>query len=663
MKLKKWLKLGTLTSLSFLSTIAFISADGDNTNQPPEGEQPAQEKPNYDELKSKQDETIKKSLETAIDGVVEAIDKEIKKENDIAKLPLSNEFLIKTAYYKKVVNYLKSNKEKILQNPYEYGLNVIFPKLLTEKNYFVASASLLDEYFSPVMVGEGSNLNYEVINKYENHKIENLEKDKVENEVGKEAIDGATKSYFESILSEFDRIFINADDLPKYSEDSKILNLQENSQYDIVLPENYESWDQYINKQIDKRFTLFDLKQNELFNKKDEEQPQPIPPKPPLIIPDEIVDAKEVEPQVENIPRLAPILTWNLIGKSKGEIIGAFNNNQELFNTHNAFFYNPLLTSFDYKITNLEEKGEQLIARINLSYKNDPSNSTEYEIEVKLPMDADEIKGKKVAIEALKNTFKLFYDALNLGENLEFENLGNPLISKAVFNQVFTGINLINENNFISLLNNIINENKSTTSFNEEKQQLNNPDLSKNASEFFVKSLNNQTINNLNYFYYLSASYSQLLKKYVNYAKENKTIILDNLKKLNLDSLNIDIAFNVLANYIAKLEKSALGPNFNFGTYKNYVMNLKVVQDQLVSLSVLTSNKELDTENQEETNKYKEAYNKLILNEPENTQENNVMYVVIGVIAGLVLLGLGVNIVQNIKKNKKVKVNKGEQNE
>ncbi|WP_416738235.1 MSC_0620 family F1-like ATPase-associated subunit [Mycoplasmopsis meleagridis] len=627
------------------------NSQGENNTQPPT---------DFNKVKELQKTNVEGRLPQIIDSIIEKITQESKEIERINQTEPSVENLSRLAYEKNVINYLKNNKDQIVADPAN-KLNVIFPYILSNTEYKNANITYDEENYTPVIVRDESPYNYSKVPDTDvsgNVQVDN-ETGTVKNTYDEKTILNTTNSYLDSLSSEWQDIFLNKDDFPKYNKDEKVFNVKDNGDLELVLPQGYNSWNDYIAEKISKRSLKFDLKQNQEFNA-NQKDPVVIPPVTE-VEPTEEDPGIQLNVRSENIPRLSPIISADYLTYNNQGIINLFNSNQETFNKSIVFFSNPILTVIDYKVVSLKEENGKLIATVHIVNKLNNDSAT-YEKEVIRYKDWNYVMSIRIVNEAIAHAMSLYYNALGLDSNLNLNKLGNPKLSQAVFNQIFTAIQTINSNDFVTITKHFINMLKNQTvgvsnnNSNNPLVTVENKVLSDMIKDTFTLSIHNQTISRYTYFKYLSATYKNLYSAFTKkVTSDNKEIVDKNFKSFGFNIDKVNDAVNQLLYLILGLDKIDQSDNFNFTHFSEYTNQLAKVQKQFLNLAILTQDKEIDKNTEAEAKPFREAYQSLILSAQSDVETtNNAILIAMGSILGVILvasIALGALSIMKKKKN------------
>ncbi|VEU74963.1 Uncharacterised protein [Mycoplasmopsis citelli] len=600
--------------------------DSDNKDKDKEQEKP-KTPPNYAEIKPKQEKLIKEEFEKALNRVEGNISAAIKKIEDLNEKPLPNDLLVKVAYYKKVANFIKNNTKKIIENPQQYGFDVIFPHILVDKEYNFGEIKYNDKDFSPVIIGTKAPNNYEGLKKSDSKStIKTDGKKPTVNTTDEKTVLSTTAQYFSGIGTATEKIFINAKDLPKFPEQTDFI-LQENSQYDLKLPEGFNSWDDYIKDKITKEFTAYDIEQNVLFNQQDDKKPQSV--KPPIV---PLIDGDSgrppvLEPTIENVPPLEPVLGFEKIASTNNELVGLFQANEEVFNKEYIWWKNTFLESFDYTVTKLENTNNNLEAEVLIIQKSNPANKRTYKAPVKRYRTAQESASYQKVYQEFSKVFIEFLKSLGLDEKLDYEKLANSSLAEALFNQVFLGVKLINEDQFKTKLDNLVQKYQLNTNIvkNDGKVEIQNDQLAQKAQEFLINALSAQEINQYKFFNYLANAYESLYSNVLAQGQRNIKTIETNFQKLDLQVKDLSSGFRSLNSMLKNFKIQAIKNNFSLSDFNSYNKALKDVHKQITDVSLLTKNEAISDKEDPKAKLFKTAYDSLNLNYTEDHSLSNIL--------------------------------------
>lgn len=626
--------------------------------------------PDFANFDNAVNELITSRLSESLDAKIEELKTEAK--NLLASTNATSQTLVNAVYYLKVANFLKENKDKIIANPAQYGLNIVYPKVLSKNEDIYKRDITFDGItYEGVSVGTQDGTNYANL-------TATAPTNKNVNSINLEELKTKTNNYFDDMLGSFSDIFANEEDAPVLdvsdnpSRDKTTLDFNEaTNSLSISLPENYNSWDDYIKSKINKRFTAFDL----LENTKDSEEEEPeVPP----VIPDEpIEDEFEKDDVIQNIPNLVPYINYEYYDEfesSKYDLfISELNTDPNTLNSR--FFYNnPIFTRFNYRIVALNKTTDgNLEATVRIEDKNQISSYRVYNVNVGKLESKNFTKAREAQINFIENTMFKFYDALGIGEKITLIKLANNDLIRTVYNLVLEAQKIIEDQKFQAKLIEQAHqiENKLAVA------QIENESDQNDLFNLFIGSLNNINLNfktvTYGYFEYLAATYANLLIKYKNSLLENEelmSIIKRNFESLHFDIENYDKALRVLNSDISLTKGIINSSEIKLeNKFTSFLQVIRQIQKTFINLSYLSinkqfSNEEIEKANTEEATKeilnFVNSYNEIAKLEPigQKAKKQTIYIVLASILSTVALLLLALTgLLWTIKKLKE-KLNK-----
>ncbi|MFV9451408.1 MSC_0620 family F1-like ATPase-associated subunit [Mycoplasma sp. 4463] len=648
MKIRRWLKLGAISS-SLVLPLSVISATT-NENETASDTTETEKEPvaNFPETKEMQKNIFNEKLPLVLEEFIKKLELEVA---DYEKQNLAEpniEHLKRITYYKKFVNYLKTQKDQIVSNPIENGFNIIFPNLLTNETYKLGDITYFKNDFGPVMIGEAAPDNYEKVSAIDTEGTVAIPEEAklINNQLTQSAILNQINSYIESLSSSWRDILLEKEDFPKYAKDEEVFKvLDDNAKLDLNVPKGVDSWDAYFLSVLNKRTMKFDIEKNKEFNEVEE------PTLP--ILPEEKIEEDPIVVSVaeENVPRLSPILTGDYINTSNSELISLVNSQNAKFNNEAVFFFNPLLKLLKYNVTGLREEGGKLIASITLTNTSD-EKQTSYEREVTRYSDAQYAQSMQVVNNAIESSMLGYYDALGITKDLVFEKLGNRRLQEIVFDQIFVAVKIINNQQFSNIINDAVEYYKDVT-FKNDKGDLINLSLSEDSKDAFTNSIHAQTIKGRTYFNLLTTAYKDLYSEFSKQISvpEIKSVIEANLNSFNFTFSDVNEALSTLRDLILDLDRIEQVSTFKNQQFQTFNVKLEQVQKQFINLGIVTQNKNITNESENIRAQYQKAYNELILKENlQSTKNTNIVLITIGTLITLLLIGTIIISTLNKKK-------------
>lgn len=626
MKIKKFL-LSSVVPLSIApSALIMLSAEpGENPNSQP-APKPEKNDPDFASFKSKQEELIKESTKEYVEKAIEELfakAQELIQDKDAENV---KENYAKALYYQQVAWYLKDNQDKIVENPYQYGFEIVFPKILgTQKSYKFGDITVGDRTFSGVSVGTTKPYDYTNLLKKENIK---LEKDNKVNSIDYKGLEKTTKDYFNGLSSSIDDIFVNKEDLPEFTDESVELD-KERPSFKLKLPEGYTDWKTYIKDKISNRFLIYDLEQNETFNEPEEE---PTPPVVEPIIPNEEPIQIELNPQ--NVARLEPYVNYNFYNQNFSN--GASEPDVQFW------FKNPIYTRINYRI--LSAEGET--AKVNISDRSNDKQSSNYDAKIQKHKDLNYAIATQLATKIIEKTYFEFYQSMGLDQLIKLESIGSQDVGTTVFTLIDEAIKVVNEEDdiFNKLLNDLIESNKNqfegkgSIPIEQLYNSYQNSSFTRKVQVLFLSTLNYSKINGSPYWTYLGTGWEKFYNRYVTYVKSQKETITKNFESANANLGALESGIDTLHQDIITLKGLGIFSGINvIDHYKKIVEINKKIYDQFKSLGDLTTNQEIDFKLESQAkDRFYDSLGKLNNKAYQATRWHKTLLLVLGIIITLI---------------------------
>ncbi|WP_215772254.1 MSC_0620 family F1-like ATPase-associated subunit [Mesomycoplasma hyorhinis] len=468
---KKRIKSLFLLSLSVSSFVTFstiLSVDPEPENPPATPpEKPKEISKDFDTFKDQANSEFKKALKSSIENTIDKFTSQINQLNENNSISFE-ERIQKLNYFSQVIHFLTSNKDKILENPEQFGMNAVFLKALSRnKQNNKGTITFEGKEYSDVIFGNDDEISY---------KNQLSDKDKVEiknknedNFVTKEQMQKVLQDYSKKLSTSFAGFLFEKDeDIPKLTKDDlKQISTPNESGFTIKPPAGFKTWDEYLESKIKNRYTKFDLEQN----KPVDDQQQPQTPKPPQVTPTPPIpeDPTKSTPDVSNkppvykpidlmtrVPPLKPEIKGKYIGKTMSEIIEAFNSDNESDEQAKSdeffFFNNPINTRYKYSVVKMEEQADGTNSvEIKITDLVKPEVSRRYKL-LNISND-NKTEGFQYIyekyIKEAQELFKKFYVALGIGERMEFEKIQDNYLNTSIFTLLTSAVKIVYNQNFL----------------------------------------------------------------------------------------------------------------------------------------------------------------------------------------------------------------------
>ncbi|QZE12326.1 MSC_0620 family F1-like ATPase-associated subunit [Mycoplasma sp. Ms02] len=638
---------------------------------------PRQVDPEFDSFAEKQNEMFKEAIGDFIDKSIatlnrrasELLDEKLSEESetgldidvdpnspDAPDRPESDEEkpefdvhknLSKALYYKKVMSFLKSNKEEIIKNPNQFGLEVIFPKIIgREQEYNFGTITIGKNEFSNIIIGKTDETDYAAQVAKRSGTIEKQE-EPTQNFINQEELLKQTSSYFKDALSRYRDILVNVDDMPVVNDNTSWVLPEDAISPDLSVPAGYSTWDEYVKEKISDRWLQYDIQKNQEYNEQ-EPEPTPTPPEPPIVLPSEdpIDDPFEdlteaIKSKPENIPRLNAKLSYRDYNVETTRILGKYSENTERF-----WFKNPINTRYKYNVTEVRNQNGKLVvdAIIKDTVKPDSQGSYITDLTKRQKYTKNHAAAEQLASRKIELTYLKFYKALGLDEKIQVTKLGSQELAQTVFNMVFQTLRITESKDFDSLLNGLIEQ------YYQSIQSMDAPSFEKlyeanESSEFlrkveilFLSAIRLSTINNIGYWSNLAETFGNVFDKFVERAKSISKTVEFNFKQANFDIEKYEQGLKVLKLDIDKLKGEAIFSSLDATSeYSRLLVLIEKIQKQFLNLAYLTEDKQVDFKTENEVRaRFEKGYKELSLSQYEQPNTNKKLIAKVALFFGLI---------------------------
>ncbi|CRH24469.1 Uncharacterised protein [Chlamydia trachomatis] len=242
---KKRIKSLFLLSLSVSSFVTFstiLSVDPEPENPPATPpEKPKEISKDFDTFKDQANSEFKKALKSSIENTIDKFTSQINQLNENNSISFE-ERIQKLNYFSQVIHFLTSNKDKILENPEQFGMNAVFLKALSRnKQNNKGTITFEGKEYSDVIFGNDDEISY---------KNQLSDKDKVEiknknedNFVTKEQMQKVLQDYSKKLSTSFAGFLFEKDeDIPKLTKDDlKQISTPNESGFTIKPPAGFKT--------------------------------------------------------------------------------------------------------------------------------------------------------------------------------------------------------------------------------------------------------------------------------------------------------------------------------------------------------------------------------------------------------------------------------------
>ncbi|WP_373439971.1 MSC_0620 family F1-like ATPase-associated subunit [Metamycoplasma equirhinis] len=445
--------------LAFTPVIATVSV----TKHIREEANPKKEKkekkldPNF----SKFDENAKEKVKAMIESLVKNAEKIAKTLHDSAREAETQDFkekLRKIIYLKELVKYFKNNADAIKSNPFEWGIAIVFPYVISKNEKLINSEiEFGGKVYKQIRVGSKEYTNYKqpITSEGNDFTLSEAKKKIIQESKGKvtqdpkgEEVNGFSeedfnkqlKKYAKNLSDETKKIIFDEGDIPKFE-----LKYEDLDNITWGNPEGAASWSEYIFKKIYSRFIDFDLRQNQESKDEEEQKEQQEspsnPPSTPELVPGQPIKPEKKSDQFEymtSLPSLTPYIAPQFASKNLNEFKTLFDSASGDEKLKMFFFNNPINTRYEYKVVSFDvSDGKFINVKSYISDRLSTNLSRSYTLE-KVDYKNEFAKNTllKNSIDAVYGTFQRIVTALGIDDKLDYSKLGNSNLHDALFNMV-----------------------------------------------------------------------------------------------------------------------------------------------------------------------------------------------------------------------------------
>ncbi|EFF41671.1 MSC_0620 family F1-like ATPase-associated subunit [Mycoplasmopsis alligatoris] len=419
----------------------------------------------FKDFEGEMNRVLKEEMKKILDAAKVMIETRISELSKDGVYPTEEKFAL-TLYAKAVKDYYDTVFSKLTSYDelYKAGFRMVFPKMYAKsEKYILGTVKYNGQEFDPIGMGQADPYDYKFLEK-DTPEFKDKDGKPIKNEVktdekAKFEVNSTSKAeyvklvtnYFQSFGKQLEGIFFEKTDSPVYGKDFKISfdKIDKSIGLYNIKPENYNDWNAYISEKVKVRFTEFDLRENEAYHQEQQQQNQPvIPPQPVDFLPDTTEKAKPVNPNIENIPPLEPLLNPELTssdfnGGYEG-VIGSWNSDPNLVATKSKkwfWFQNPINIRYEYTVTNLAISEGKHIATVEISDKANLNSKRFYNIIVNFKKyTQSQAKARYTMYETFRGIFKSIYDAFKLDEKIDYNTVPDQHLRLDLFNAVFLAI-------------------------------------------------------------------------------------------------------------------------------------------------------------------------------------------------------------------------------
>ncbi|UWD33875.1 MSC_0620 family F1-like ATPase-associated subunit [Mesomycoplasma molare] len=573
-------------SLVFVPSLTFISAETDSTVTTPKPER--KKSPQFDTFAPKVKTALENGFSQAIDVAISNFEQDKKQLEQDENIDYKTK--LQTLYYlETLINFIKSNKANIAQNPKDFDFNVIFPNVFSKKENFqkgdVSYNGIL--YENVIFTSDPDDTNYKPLISSVNGKQES--KTTEINGLVSNEVDKYIKQYVDGLKNKFGEILFNQKDIPEtINFKSEIITTPEGKTVSIIKgepPSGFNSWEDYFKSKYKSRFLTFDLEQNKIDEEEIENEEVTDPEKPTNEIPDippieenddssssDVVTGQPFNPKqfIERLRVLAPEILSRHAGKSINQLMDDFNTtpiSEDFF-----FFNNPINTRFKYEVTKIEDKTNEAInsylVTVRIQDSLNPKVFRTYKTYLNKLEDKNFQKVNESYIENIRKIFVKLYKSIGLDEKMDFDKLENADLKR----RIITMINVVTQDlyytkDFVEKQSKIIS--KISKNINSLKQGLDVLNVQ------LLSSLKTSRIQFKEFFAILPEGYKKQTQRFEQLLSQQKELS-DNIKeKFKKYNANLDIVnklFSSIKKDISLIQKLANAPTTNTNKwYENYL--------------------------------------------------------------------------------------------
>lgn len=507
---------------------------------------------------------IATNLASVIDSVLKILDERIEqiksnsKADDVAKLT-------DVFYLSQLKKWLNNNKSSIIADSSKIGIDPVFLKMFGEDDKFnLGSIEFSGEKFSGVVWGNKQQTDYSIPTK----NAPKTKESDFSNTLAGDKLIKTINTYFEALNSEMLDIFLNEKDIPKNGVDFEILveNIDGRNVLTASPPlgkEGISSWEQYIQNQIGMRYTIFDIKTNIKLNAR-----QSVPPNEEdeeLVVEGEDI-TKEILPRGFDINKLTNLQPWVIYENTSltiAEFFKKFNSLSQDEKQELIFFENPISSRFVYTVESLNQTDGKLIASVKLVDKLKPSDSRNYESEIKnLNLDEKNAFGTFLKYSShlrIKDLFEKIFNTIGVPKNLNFDVLESSE-KKRIFNLIYAITKIVFSKKFVDIRENNINN--SLSEYGSSSLQSLIETVQEKSENLFLDYLKTTRINNKNLLIVFVSIFNDRIEKIKKNIKQSSEFE-DSLNVQNISKNDLIDAFNYMENKKNAINTSAISEWIN----------------------------------------------------------------------------------------------------
>lgn len=653
--------------------------------------------PTFSTFKEKLKEQLKKGIEEVKNEINSFLDEELKKIGDL-KSPETD----KNKYFEKIerktyLTELKKyfDKEKNwTEKPDELGFNITFPYVIANlEKLYTATVKFEGKDYSDVKVGLSTDKTKDINNKEKKLDYSDVinGKNKLapdskpqDNFINSKEFDDAVNNYLKTWKADVKKMIYQNQDILEFGKDifltpSNGTNSSSRSEtttqvdgYTVFLNDKkHKNWNEYIKEKISKRFTNFDLEQNQKFKIVDEAKPTPTPTKPTLpdptnkpLVPTN-PPSSQITQAVESLPNLEPYINYQFASYDLSNLKSNLSSAQPEEKEKYFFFLNPINTRFKYTVDQVLDNNS-VVVRITDQAKNGNSRTYIYE-NVQIGKDWRFLMLLEKESKYIEKEFNKLYKALLLDEKINYNSLAHDSLQESLFSLVNAATQIVSSTNFKSLwFDNIINNYQKI----DESDQLGDYTnwANKKASPLFetlLRAISASKLNNNPGWYVLVKAFNNVKYDLDQLTNDESTYNshLRRAQELDLDLKYYDQLYEALEHSILKLTTTANQLTKNLGIsswFNKYTDDLKDTREYVEILRNLLTGKQI-SKGSEDYKEFMANYQKAIDKLSQRNQTTNKTAIIIGSILlslGLlfIITNLLILLIKTKKKNKNSKL-------
>ncbi|QIN43028.1 hypothetical protein FOY76_01920 [Mycoplasma capricolum subsp. capripneumoniae] len=629
--------------------------------------------PSFNTFKETIKEKLKKGIEEVKKEIDSFLDKEIKEIGDLKTPDDKNKYFEKIerkTYLTELKKFFdKKDSNSFVDKPDEFGFNISFPYIIANlEKLYTATVKFDGKDYSDIKVGKSGDSAKDI--KGSDKKLDYS--DVITNDVGKiitdtkaqdnfinsKEFDDVVKGYLATWKNEVKKMIYQKQDILEFGKDiffeptngntTTSENTTQVDQYKVYLDtKKHKSWSEYIKEKISKRFTHFDLEQNQKFKIVDEAKPTPTPTKPTLpdptnkpLVPTN-PPSSQITQAVEALPNLEPYINYQFVSYDLSSIGSQLSSSQDEEKDKYFFFLNPINTRFKYTVDSVN--GNSVVVRITDQAKSGNSRTYIYE-NVQVGKDWRFLMLLEKESKYIEQEFNKLYKALLLDEKINYNSLAHDSLQESVFSLVNAATQIVSSSSFKSLwFENIINNYQKI----DESDQLGDytnwaNKKAKYLFETLLKAISASKLNNNPGWYVLVKAFNNVKYDLDQLTNDESTYNshLKRAQEFDLDLKYYDQLYDALEHSILKLSTTAnqLTKNLHISSWFNkYTDDIKDAREYVEILRNLLTGKPISKDS-EDYKEFMTNYQKAIDKLNEKNQTTNKTAIIIGSI--LLALGL-----------------------